>query len=178
MISLEKWMILASLQNCLTIRVIWVKQSLPLALNGRPKLIKSPNLVTLSRNIRSWNFSPPLIQFIDQLYCYSLTTVNWNVDVIVCHLTIKMLGGEPWSSGYGRRLKFQRSWVWIPAPYTGWTWHFSHWFVVKNCIICLKRTENKRKRGQGWPIFLKLNCLRYCFSSKSIPSFAWRLRQQ
>ena len=24
---------------------------------------------------------------------------------------------EPWSSGYGRKLIFRRSWVWIPAPY-------------------------------------------------------------
>ena len=31
------------------------------------------------------------------------------------------LGLEPWSSGYGRRLMFWRSWVRIPAPYTGWT---------------------------------------------------------
>ena len=28
---------------------------------------------------------------------------------------------EPWSSGYGSRLTFQRSWVRIPAPDTGWT---------------------------------------------------------
>ena len=30
-------------------------------------------------------------------------------------------GREPWSSGYGRILMFQRSWVQIPAPYSGWT---------------------------------------------------------
>ena len=30
-------------------------------------------------------------------------------------------GWEPWSSGYGKRLMFRRSWVQIPAPYTGWT---------------------------------------------------------
>ena len=30
------------------------------------------------------------------------------------------LGREPWSSGYGRRLMFERLWVRIPAPYTGW----------------------------------------------------------
>ena len=29
-------------------------------------------------------------------------------------------GWKPWSSGYGRRLMFWRTWVWIPAPYTGW----------------------------------------------------------
>ena len=30
-------------------------------------------------------------------------------------------GREPWSSDYGRRLMFWRSWVWIPALHTGWT---------------------------------------------------------
>ena len=35
---------------------------------------------------------------------------------------------EPWFSGYGQRLMFERSWVWILAPYTGWIWH---WFFVK-----------------------------------------------
>ena len=29
-----------------------------------------------------------------------------------------MRGLEPWSSGYGKRLAFRRSWVRIPAPYT------------------------------------------------------------
>ena len=23
----------------------------------------------------------------------------------------------------------------------------------KNCIVCLEKTENKQKRGRGWPIF-------------------------
>ena len=32
-----------------------------------------------------------------------------------------ILGREPWSGGYGRRLMFQRSWVGILAPDTGWT---------------------------------------------------------
>ena len=39
-------------------------------------------------------------------------------------------GREPWSSGNGKRLTFQRSWVWIPAPFTGWTF-FQHIFVVR-----------------------------------------------
>ena len=30
------------------------------------------------------------------------------------------LGREPWSSGYGRRLSFWRSWVRISVLYTGW----------------------------------------------------------
>ena len=62
-------------------------------------------------------------------------------------------GREPWSSGYGRRLTFLRSWVRIPVPYTGWT--FFHIKLLLNCVdVCLKKTENKRKRGRGWPIFL------------------------
>ena len=41
-------------------------------------------------------------------HCLYLTICGW-------------LGREPWSSSYGRRLMFWRAWVWIPAPYTGWT---------------------------------------------------------
>ena len=36
-------------------------------------------------------------------------------------LTFVTIGREPWSSDYGRRLTFWRSWVRIPVPYTGWT---------------------------------------------------------
>ena len=35
---------------------------------------------------------------------------------------------EPWSSGYGKKLTFQRSWVRIQAPYTGWT--FFHIYLL------------------------------------------------
>ena len=36
-----------------------------------------------------------------------------------------------------------------------WMDIFSHYFL-KNCIdVCLKMTENKRKRGRRRPIFLK-----------------------
>ena len=30
---------------------------------------------------------------------------------------------------------------------------FTYIFVVKICNVCLKKTENKRKRARGWPIF-------------------------
>ena len=33
----------------------------------------------------------------------------------------KVSWAGPWSSGYGMSLMFWRPWVWIPAPYTGWT---------------------------------------------------------
>ena len=63
-------------------------------------------------------------------------------------------GREPWSSGYGRRLSFWRMWVWIPVPYTGWT--FFHINLLQNCIDhCLKKTKNKRKEAGDGPFFKK-----------------------
>ena len=47
---------------------------------------------------------------------------------IMNQLVHKKLGWEPWSSGYGKRLMFQRSWVRIPALYTGWT--FFHIYLL------------------------------------------------
>ena len=62
------------------------------------------------------------------------------------------LGWEPRSSGYGRRLVFQRSWVRIPAPYTGWI--FFTFICCKKCNICLKR---RKQAGSGyWKNYLLL----------------------
>ena len=89
-----------------------------------------------------WILLKPKVYYIK--YCLKITKVN-----------NERVGRKPWSSGYGRRLMFWRSWIWIPVPYTGWTWHFSTLICCKNCIVCLKKTKNKRKRGRGWPIFYK-----------------------
>ena len=58
---------------------------------------------------------------------------------------------EPWSSGYGRRLRFQRLWVRILAPFTGWTWHFFTLICCKNCNdVCFKRPKiNEKEAGVG-----------------------------
>ena len=72
--------------------------------------------------------------------------------LVLCLKTNLDIGREPWSSGYGRRLMFQRLGVQIPAPYTGWT--FSHLFVVK-IEKCVWKDENKWKRGRGWPVLKK-----------------------
>ena len=53
-------------------------------------------------------------------------------------------GQEPWSSGYGRRLEFQRSWVQILAPYTRWTFFHKYLFAVKFEMMLFEKTENKR----------------------------------
>ena len=43
---------------------------------------------------------------------------------------------------------FQRLWVRIPAPYTGWT--FFTFICCKNCIVCLKRQKfNEKEAGDG-----------------------------
>ena len=49
--------------------------------------------------------------------------VPLRAQIVVHHLLSKNIFYRrvPWSSGYGRRLMFHRSWVRIPAPYTGWT---------------------------------------------------------
>ena len=42
-------------------------------------------------------------------------------------------------SGYGRRLMYWRSWIRIPALFTGWT--FFTYFCCKNCNVCLQRRK-------------------------------------
>ena len=64
-------------------------------------------------------------------------------------------GQEPWSSGYGRRLMFQRLWVQIPAPYTGWTFFYLP-ICCKNYYVCLKRRKQMKKRP-GLAHFFKKN---------------------
>ena len=45
----------------------------------------------------------------------------------------------------------RRSWVWIPAPYTGWI--FFNYNCCKNCHdVCLRRPKINLKRGRGWRI--------------------------
>ena len=64
---------------------------------------------------------------------------------------ICLLGRDPWSSGYGRRLMSWWSWVWIPAPFLYWMDIFAHIFVVKIVMFSWK-DKNKRKRGRGLPM--------------------------
>ena len=58
------------------------------------------------------------------------------------------------SSGYGLRLMFERLWVPIPMPYTGWT--FFTLICCKKMDCLFKKTENKRRRG---PFFKQVNLL-------------------
>ena len=47
---------------------------------------------------------------------------------------------------------FQRSWVRIPAPYTGWT--LFTFICSKNCTVCMQKTKLKDKEA-GITHFLK-----------------------
>ena len=48
---------------------------------------------------------------------------------------------------------FERSWVCIPAPYTGG--YVFTYICCKNCNVCLKRSKiNEKEAGVG-PFFLK-----------------------
>ena len=67
---------------------------------------------------------------------------NWPKHV--ARVTLPTTNLDPWSSGYGWRLRFERSCVQIPAPYTG-----SLFFTLiysKNCIVFLKRPKKTKKR--------------------------------
>ena len=68
------------------------------------------------------------------------------------HANLQTGGREPWSSGYGKRLTFQRMWVQILALHTAWT--FFTYICCKNCNdVCLKRPKiNKKEAGVG-PFF-------------------------
>ena len=55
----------------------------------------------------------------------------------------------------GGRLTFWRPWVRIPAPYTGWIWHFFTFICCKNWIVCLKRPKINEKEA-GLTHFLTL----------------------
>ena len=80
---------------------------------------------------------------------------------------------EPWAKGYGRRLMFRRSWVRIPALYTGWT--FFTFICCKKWNVCLKRgNKNKTKKRPGWPIFIKnIGLFKSCFNDWGKIYFCW-----
>ena len=79
-------------------------------------------------------------------------------------LNIYQWGREPWSSDYGRRLTFQRSWVRIPAPYTGWTF-FHIYLLYKFVMFVWKRPKiNEKEVGVG-PFFKNIYQWITCFIS-------------
>ena len=73
------------------------------------------------------------------------------------------MGWESWSSGYGKRERFafQRSWVRIPAPYTGWTFFTYICCKYWNNVFLKRLKMNEKEAGVG-PFFLKKSTTTAC----------------
>ena len=71
---------------------------------------------------------------------YSFSKTKWSL--------LKKSHQQYWSSGYGWRRMFKRSWYRIPVPYIGWT--FGHFFILICSKNCLKRPKiNDKEAGVG-----------------------------
>ena len=64
-----------------------------------------------------------------------------NLVVHLLRLKCSMGVREPWSSGYGRRVMFQRSWVRIRLL----EGHFFTYLFVVKFVMCVLKDENKLK---------------------------------
>ena len=87
--------------------------------------------------------------YIEWLY---LVPRKWQKHRVIGTNNVDKIWLEAWSSGYERWLMLERLCVWIPVLYTGWTWHFLHWFVVK-IVLFVWKDSKYTKRGWGWHIF-------------------------
>ena len=63
------------------------------------------------------------------------------------------VGHEPWSSGYGWQLMFERLRVRIPALYTGWT--FFHIDLLQKIVLFVWEDQKYMKKRPGLVHFLK-----------------------
>ena len=88
------------------------------------------------KNLKDFTFEAAAVSFLFLSSSSNLSLIAWR---------------EPWSSGYGRRLTFQRLCVQIPTLYTGWTCHFFTHSCCKNCNEeCFKRPKiNEKEAGMG-----------------------------
>ena len=111
-----------------------------------------------------------MAHFWKNVMCQSVLNSNVLLPIVRAKFTLSNRLGKPFfllskcpewdvtncSSGYGRWLMIKRTWVWIPAPYTGWTWHFSHWFVVRIVLFAWKRPKINEK-GSWFDPFIEMS---------------------
>ena len=76
------------------------------------------------------------------------------IDNFNALLNMWCLGREPWSSGYGWRLTFWRSWVWIPCT-VYFMEIFSHVFIVKIVMVFVWKDRKFTIKEAGVGPFLK-----------------------
>ena len=110
-----------------------------------------------SENVRSLKSKQGWKRKFKLLSCISYETNigSWKLDNMfkgAFHILFMLneQTNKPWSSGYGWQLMFERLWVRILTPDTGWT--FFTLICGKNCNVCLKRPKINKKRW-GWPIY-------------------------
>ena len=147
------WRILCKVESRKAIKIKWtisLSPSLPLSLSLylSPSLLAFSTLLAPAEVLLSNEISMKVIYLI--LYV-SLSSVYISaLSLFVTHsspLSVQIIskGGST-----GLLVMFERSWVRIPAQYTGWT--FLHWFVVKIVLFVWKRPKINEKRGRGWSI--------------------------
>ena len=150
------WRILCKVESRKAIKIKWT--NLPFSLSPSPPLSLSLSLyLSLSLFHSScacrgssfkWNFNESNLS---HTLCLSFICLYFcSLSLFVTHsspLSVQIIskGGST-----GLLVMFERSWVRIPAQYTGWT--FLHWFVVKIVLFVWKRPKINEKRGRGWSI--------------------------
>ena len=96
-------------------------------------------------SVNYWSYMAGQRNHFDEAYtCF----LKLGVNILPKHL----------SSGYGRRLTCQRSWVRVPAPYPGWT--FFTFICSKNCNVCLERQKTFLNANPKMAIFLSVIVLK------------------
>ena len=107
-----------------------IKVQIPLGQQSFCKTLFEKNKISLAHwKKKNYLNANDATQWSRNLECYKLQQKGW----------------EPWSSGFGRRLVYWRSWVRIPALYTGWT--FSN---VKIVMIAWKDQKTKKRPGMAY----------------------------
>ena len=96
-------------KNCVRMSNIWPNLLLP---KESPKMAQSGHTASCTMFLHS------LTAFANE----NVIDLATNNRIRICLKTRVHFGREPWSSGYGWRLMFERSWVRIPALYTGRTY--------------------------------------------------------
>ena len=108
-----------------------------------------------SCNWKFYSFAKPYLTGTNRANEHSFTIhlPSYRLKFVVC-------GREPWSSGYGRRLVFWRSWVPILALYTYWMDIFRRWIMRerktnkwKKC--CPFKIENRLVKLRDWLLTTK-----------------------
>ena len=132
-----------------------------------PSLQCDPDARPCSLPTFTWRRQTPLsIQSVVSINKYSEDGNDASKPFLIPYeLQQRTLGWEPWSSGYGKRLMLQRSWVRILATYTGWTFFTN--ICCKNCNDVISTCFSTLEYTLGLVIVITS-----CFAKKNL---SWKL---